>query len=331
MEHFEMQLFGDEMRGQQNEEIGHRMKTRRARDGRDGVQRAWSSPNVFLAVFLAGRLMGGCFLSHDAFAAWRTKEPQLGPGYTKEFAAKMEDVLEALNEVLADQTIHGTLVFDKQPVLTGAIQVDSTPLFATWTQPGKVFYKIRKEAISPRHFLESSDQGTIAVRYIVAAVGEERVRLHIDAIYVESTRRTVHISDGTVEASEGKAIEDRLKEIQADEEEAYEANRRRESAILVRETQIRQREEESTRLAADQSSVQDLEQQVNTLRHDLERRIKAPGADLKAAPFHASANVANLRAFTEVIVVIVTPHWMGIEAPDGQRGWIRADELEPLP
>ena len=243
----------------------------------------------------------------------------------------MRDVLQALHEILEDQTIHGTQIFDKQPVLTGAMNVESTPLFETWDGKGKDFYKIRKDSIAPRHFLDSADQGTIAVRYIVTAISEERVRLHIDATYVEKTHHTVHISDGTVEASECKAIEERLQAIQSEEQEAYEANRRRASEDLVRETQIRQREDETTRLAVAQASIKELEQQVQLLRHEVERRIKAPGVNLKAAPFQSSATVANLRAYTEVLIVIVTPHWIGIEAPDGQRGWIPADELEPLP
>jgi polyhydroxyalkanoate synthesis regulator phasin len=281
----------------------------------------------FLSLLIAVNLAASPFL----FATPPAREPQLGPGFTKEFTATMQDVLQALHEILEDQTIHGTLIFDKQPVLTGAIVVGSTPLFEPYEGTGKVFYKVRNDAIAPRHFLDSADQGTIAIRYIVTAMNEERIRLHIDATYVEKTHRKVHISDGTVEASEGKAIEDRLLAIQSDEQEAYEANRRRASADLVRQTQLRQREDETTRLSAAQSSVQNLEQQVRALRHEVERRIKAPGADVKAAPFRSSATVANLRAYTEVLMVIVTPHWIGIESPDGQRGWLLEEELEPLP
>ena len=259
------------------------------------------------------------------------KEPTLGPGITREFSATMEDVLQALHEVLEDQTIHGTVIFDKDPVVTGATVVDSTPLFEPWNHPGKVFYKIRKGAIAPRHFFESADQGTIAVRYIVTAVAPERVRLHIDAIYVETTHRTPHISDGTVEASEAKVIEDHLNAIQTTEQETIEANRLRESAELVRATELRQREDEKTLLATTESSVQALEQQIKTLHHDLERRVKAPGVELKAAPFHSAAGIAMLPAYTEVILVIVTPHWCGVELHDGQHGWIHVNNLEPLP
>jgi hypothetical protein len=291
------------------------------------VNHSLSKIGFLLLVLL---LLAG-FLSPNALAGWPPKEHQLGPGITKEFSATLEDVLEALHEVLEDQTIHGTVIYDKQPVLTGATVVDSTPLFEPWTHPGQVFYKIRKEAIAPRHFLDSADQGTIAVRYIVTNLGQERVRLHIDAIYIETTHRTPHISDGTVEASEAKVIEDHLHAIQTTEQEAMEVIRRRESADLVRTTELRQREDEKTLLASAQSSAEELQQQIKDLRHELERRVKAPGTELKAAPFHSSASIATLAAYTEVVVVIVTPHWYGVELHDGQHGWIHVDNLEALP
>jgi hypothetical protein len=259
------------------------------------------------------------------------KDYQLGPGITREFPASMEDLLQALHDVLGDQTIHGTQIYDKQPVLMGATEVKATTLFEPWPTTGTVFYKIRKDAIAPRHFLESADQGTIAVRYIVTSINSERVRLHIDAIYVENTRRTFHISDGTVETSEGKVIEDRLHAIQSEAQEAAESNRRRESAETVRKTQIRERDEETKLLSDAQSSTEGLQQQIVLLRHEVERRVKAPEGKLRSAPFVSSAIISTLSAYAEVVVVIITPHWYGIETTDGQRGWMRIDELENLP
>jgi hypothetical protein len=252
-------------------------------------------------------------------------------GFVTEFAASIEDVLQALQEVLQDQTIHGTQVYDREPTLTGAVIVESTALFAPWKDGGKVFYKIRKDAIAPRHFQESSDQGTIAVRYVVTSVSPERTRLRIDAIFVEAARRAIHPSDGTVESSEYKVIQEHLHAIQFAEQEAADGQRRRESIDLAKQTFIRQRQDEAALLAAAQSSVQDLEQRVNSLRHEVERRVKAPGASLKAAPFSSAASVANLAAYTEVVIVIVTPHWYGVETPSGLRGWVRFDQLELLP
>ena len=142
------------------------------------------------------------------------------------FSAALDDVLQALQEVLDDQIIHGTYVFEKEKTLTGAKVAESTPLFEPWKATGKVFYKIRTDAIAPRHFWESADQGTIAVRYVVTSVAPDRTRLRIDAIFVENSHRTVHQSDGTVESSEYKVIQDRLLAIQFAQQEAADAQRR---------------------------------------------------------------------------------------------------------
>jgi hypothetical protein len=253
------------------------------------------------------------------------------PGFATEFSASLDDVLRALEEVLQDQTIHGTLMYEREPTLTGAVAVESTSLFAPWKGGGKVFYKIRPDAIAPRHFQGSADQGTIGVRYIVTSVSPERTRLRIDAIFVETARRKAHPSDGTVESSECKAIQDHLQAIQFAEQEAADAQRRRESVDLARQTLIRQREDETALLAEAQSSVQDLAQRINSLQHEIERRIRAPGASLKAAPFRSAASVANLPPYTEVVILIVTPRWYGVETPSGQHGWLPLDQLEPLP
>ena len=253
------------------------------------------------------------------------------PGFVTEFAAPAESVLQALQEVLHDQTIHGTQIFDREATLTGAIVVPSTSLFARWKGEDKVFYKVRTDAIAPRHFLDSADRGTIAVRYVVTSVSPERTRLRIDAIFVETARRTVHPSDGTVESSEYKVIQDHLRTIQFAEQEAAESQRRRESVDLARQTFIREREDQAALLATAQASLQDLENRVNSLRHEVQRRVKAPGASLKAAPFSSAASVANLAAYTEVVIVIVTPHWYGVEMPSGLRGWLPLDQLELLP
>ena len=253
------------------------------------------------------------------------------PGLVTELSAPVDHVLQAVEEVLQDQTIHGTLMFEREPTLTGAIAVESTPLFEPWKGEGQVFYKIRKDAIAPRHFRASADRGTIAVRYVVTSVSPERTRLRIDAIFVETVRRTTHASDGTVESSESRAIQDHLQVIQAAEQQAVEAQRRRESADLATQTLIRQREDETALLAAAGSSVYDLEQRIDSLQHEIERRIKGPGASLKASPFRSAADLVHLPAYTQVVILIVTPHWYGVETPNGQHGWLPIDQLEPLP
>jgi hypothetical protein len=266
------------------------------------------------------------------FGAAETRADQVAsPSFVGELMAPESDVLEALHEVLEDHIIHGTKVFEREPTLTGAEEVSSTALFPPWQGGGKVFYKVRADVIAPRHFRESSDMGSIAVRYVVVKVTAQRTRVQIDAVFVETAHRAVHPSDGTVESSEFKEIQEQLQAIQFAAQEAADIKRRRDSADLVRQTIIRKREDETTLLASAQSSVKDLEQRLKDMRHEVERRVKAPGTDLKAAPFRSSAKVVTLAAYTEVVIVIVTPHWYGVETPDGQRGWIAIEQLEPLP
>jgi len=264
---------------------------------------------------------------------WRTmaSNPPQTAGMVREFAASHAEAQKAVLDAAHDQVIHGTLIFDKEPILTGAEAVDTTPFFEPWQGPGEVYYKIRKGAIAPRHFLETADQGTIAVRYVVIPVNVERTRVRIDAVYVESSHHVVHPSDGTVEKAEMRELKDRIETAQQAAQDAADAKRRKESAELVYQTYQRQREDETTRLSTDESAEKQLQQQVDFFRHELERRVKAPGADLKAAPFQSAANLNKLAGATEVVVLIVTPHWLGVETADGQRGWISEKFLEPLP
>jgi hypothetical protein len=261
----------------------------------------------------------------------KDKEAVPSPGLVREFNASLDEVRKAVLDIQHDQIIHGTLMFDKDPILTGAEAVEQTPLFEPWTGVGTVYYKIRSKAIAPRHFVESADQGTIGVRYVVIPVTEDRVRIRIDAVYSESFHHVVHISDGTVEKSEMKEIKDRIDSVQQAAMELAESKRREESADLVRQSYVRQREDETTKLSKAESEEQRLQKELNDLRHELERRVKAPGAELKAAPFQSAATLKPLAAYTELVVLILTPNWLGVETPEGQRGWIPVDRLEPLP
>jgi hypothetical protein len=279
----------------------------------------------------SGSLLCAAYLFCASPAAWSKDRNAPSTGLVMEFSASYDDALRALQEIVQDQTIHGTYMFDREKTLTGAVTADSTPLFDRWEGSGKVFYKIRREVIAPRHFLDSADLGTIAVRYVLTSISAQRTSLRIDAIFVEKAHRALHISDGTVESSEYKVIQDRLQAIQFAEQEAVDAERHRESIALAQESLLRQRQNESTQLAAAQNSAQDIERRVAVLRHELERRVKAPGASLKAAPFHSAADLAELAAYTEVVIAIVTPHWLGVETPRGQRGWLPLEQLESLP
>jgi hypothetical protein len=273
----------------------------------------------------------GLLLSLIFLGAVHAQKPLTTPGLMRELSGSLEEVREAVTTVQKDHIIHGTKVFDREPILTGAQDASSAPLFEPWTGPGEVYFKVRPDSIAPRHFLDSQDVGTIIVRYVVIPESVDRTRVKVDAVYIETAHKTMHASDGSVEKEEMKEIKDSLDSMQQAQENAADARRREQSAELVRQSYVRQRQDESTRLTALQDNQKELDQEIASLRHELERRVKAPGADLKAAPFHSAANLKTLSAFSEVVVLIVTPHWLGVETPEGQRGWLPIEQLEPLP
>ena len=71
-----------------------------------------------------------------------------------------------------------------------------------------------------------------------------------------------------------------------------------------------------------------LEERVKELRSEVQRVVKSPGAPLKSAPFHTALNLQPLSPGTQVLIVISTPYWYGVETHDGQHGWIMRDQLE---
>src|SRR5581483_1216807 len=75
----------------------------------------------------------------------------------------------------------------------------------------------------------------------------------------------------------------------------------------------------------------DLEQRVEQLRKQAEMRVVASGTQLRTAPYRSAAKVETLAPYTDVVVLIVTPYWYGIQTADGHRGWIHHSELEALP
>ncbi|MFZ1005340.1 MAG: hypothetical protein WAN65_00780 [Candidatus Sulfotelmatobacter sp.] len=75
-------------------------------------------------------------------------------------------------------------------------------------------------------------------------------------------------------------------------------------------------------------SAQSLEERVKELRKQVQRLVKAPGAPLKSAPFHTAGTLQLLGTGTEVLILINTPYWYGVETHEGQHGWIMRDQLE---
>jgi hypothetical protein len=169
------------------------------------------------------------------------------------------------------------------------------------------------------------------VRYVVQSRDATRTILRIDAVFVEDFRRTVHPSDGTVESAEYRDIQDHVDALELQKSQAQEGEKHRQEELARQALERKSEEDEAVALASAQTSSQSLEQHVHDLRRQAERVIKSPGAQLKSAPFHTASNLKSLEAGTEVVIVVATPYWYGVETEDGQHGWIHHDQLEPLP
>lgn len=280
---------------------------------------------------------------------------QYGAGLIVNIPFPVAAVTQAVEDVAGNSIIRGTKEYSKDEYVAGAVAATSTPVFPAWTDPGKVFYKVRKQTLNPWNFKDSKDVGTLAVRYVVQAQGEKNTVLRIDALFVEDFRHSVHQSSGMVETSEYKAIQDHLSAMELLKKETAEAEREKQQYLARKDLGLSNDTEllstppssaesssrpdsplaESTSSAVSSAPVQDPnetpEQHLANLRHQVQRLVKKPGAPLKSAPFHTASTLKSLDPGTEVLVVILTPYWFGVETHDGEHGWIRRDQLELLP
>jgi hypothetical protein len=268
---------------------------------------------------------------------------QYGMGLILNVPFSESEVSQIVQDVAQNGIIRGTKEYNKDEYVSGATAEPSVRVFPAWTEGGKVFYKVRLHALDPRNFKDSGDVGTLAVRYVVQPQGANNTVLQINAVFVEEFRHTVHPSNGSVEGAEYKDIHDRLEAISSMKSQAAEAER--EQAGLKKKPGAGSPAGQVTQTAlvdggsGDSTSVakpipvtpQTLEEHLKDLRNRVERLVKSPGAALKSAPFHTASTLQSLPTGTEVLIVISTPYWLGVETHDGQHGWILRDELEQLP
>jgi hypothetical protein len=283
---------------------------------------------------------------------------QYGEGLIVNIPLPERDVVKVVEDVSQNTIIRGTKEYNKDEYVAGAAAATSTPVFPTWTEGGKVFYKVRKQALDPRNFKDSNDVGTLAVRYVVQPEGPQNTILRINAVFVEDFRRTVHPSNGSVESSEYKDIQERLDSIELMKKENAEAMREKQerlakdkfgldsdsnTVLLSTPPATENAQDDNTIVESTMGASTDgrgalaagppetLEQHVAALRRQVERLVKKPGAPLKSAPFHTASTLKSLEPGVEVLILISTPYWYGVETHDGQHGWLRRDQLEQTP
>jgi hypothetical protein len=259
------------------------------------------------------------------------KHEGFGLGFSIEIEAPESEVLQVVGTVVDDGIIQGSYEYNKDKYIDKASAATSSTLFPEWKDPGTVFYKVRTKVLAPANFKETTDEGTIAVRYVVQSKDTSKSILRIDAIFVEDFRRTAHVSNGSVESAEYKDIQDHIDALELQKTQARQSEKQRQEELARQALERKSADEEALTLSTAQNSVQAMEHHVQELRRQAERVIKAPSAQLKSAPFHTASTLKSLDAGTEVVIIVVTPYWYGIESEGGQHGWVQHDQLEPLP
>lgn len=283
---------------------------------------------------------------------WASREKdatQYGMGVIVNLPFPESDVVQVVQEIVQNGIIRGTKEYNKDEYVAGATAVSTSRAFPEWTEGGKVFYKVRLKALDPRNFKNASDVGTLAVRYVIQAQDSGHTVLHIDAIFVEDFRHTVHLSNGSVEGAEYKDIHDHLDAMAEVKAQTVAANQEKQQQLSRSSSATLKDESNSSATAenitqptpaadnpppetkAPELSPKTPEQQLHDLRQQVQRIVKQPGAPLKSAPFHTASTLQLVPAGSEVLIVISTPYWVGIETHEGQHGWMLRDELELLP
>ena len=243
------------------------------------------------------------------------------------------DLMQAVEEVAQDQIVHGTYSYEKERILYGAHSANEARSFGQWKGSGTAVYKVAANVLAPRFFKDTGDIGTISVRYVIEAAGPNAAILRVDAVFVDA-RGVHHASEGNVEAAEYTAIQEHLRKIQAARQQAAEGMTSSSTSSAPSTSQAHsstwQQAAAATAPVAPQT-VPELQKEVDALRRQVELRVKDQGAQLKAAPFHTATTLETLPADSQVLIVVLSPYWYGVETVDGHHGWIHHSQLEPLP
>ena len=276
-----------------------------------------------------------CSTLFVVLCAWpvyaKSKQAQdYGGGLSVSVPVSQAELLQAVEDVVADGIIQGSKEYNKDEYISGAEVVSDTRVFPKWNGAGQVFFKIKKNALDPRNFKDSGDSGVLAVRYIVQTGDAESTLLKIEAIFVDDNHHGQHLSNGSVEGAEYKDIQDHLAAMHLKKTEATQEEERHQQQLAAQALEQKHKQQQVEKVIA-RGPDETLQQHVDRLRRDVERLVKAPGSQLKSAPFKSASSLQSLAAGTHVAILISTPYWYGVETENGQHGWIHRSQLEQLP
>lgn len=301
------------------------------------------SYRCLLAVFFMGNL-SVLLLVLAGVCYGRTRET--APPFTIDVDKPFGQVLRAVEDVARSSTIKGTFEYSGDQQLEGAQFDENSRLFPTWSGNGRVFFKVRNKTLAPKHFINSNDVGTVAIRYIVQDNGNNSTRLVIDAVFVENAGHHGHASDGYVETCEFAEIGKRLN--QFDQPEALRASgnefspNRESSSQADKATEIatdssatsdirRAISDQKFQLAADAAKLKELEAQAQKIRAAEFVRVRAERVELRVSPYSHARVVEALKQGQEVTVLAKSAYWCRVLSDDGQEGWAPYSALEIQP
>ena len=286
-----------------------------------------------------------------------------GASFSIDLDKPFAEVLSAVSDVAHSGSIKGTFEYRDEEQLSGAQFEEKSQLFPAWSGSGKVLYKVRAKTLSPSHFLNSNDVGTVAVRYVVQEVSPNSTRLFIDAVFIENARHHGHPSDGYVETCEfgeiGKRLKDRGQlqtQVAAGEQfsPGHESSSRSDtspeneqpSAIpaasstpapveVVDSAKLadlqRAISEQKTLLASESANLDHLEAKARQLRTSEFVRVKADRVEMKSLPYAHARVLEALTKGQEVTVLSKSTYWYQVRSEDGKEGWISHAFLEVQP
>ena len=261
-----------------------------------------------------------CVLVSSAAHAF-SKHTHWGDGFSIDLDQPFDRVLEVVRETTEDGVIRGTSQYKDTSVLNSALPAKSSTAFRNPAGAGTVLYKVRQDALSPEHFYESNDKGTVTVRYVVQSLGSKSTRLRIDAVFIEDNLRRTHPSDGVPENAEFLVISDRLKDIEDRERQQQldAAAEKQQQALGKLQEEL---DQEKAQLKAANEKQELVQSQIQQLQRGRAAQVKTGSADLKAQPYNSSSTLQSLAQGETVTVLLETPKWYRVQAANGQQGWI---------
>jgi len=253
-----------------------------------------------------------------------------GEGFSIDLNQPYGEVVTVVQQISQDGTIRGTSDYKGSHELDGAESVTSSKALPAVAGGGKTFYKVRTNTVAPEHFYESTDAGTVVVRYMVKQLSPTQTRLRIDAVFEQDSHRHTLPSDGHVENNEFEAISDIIRDLadKAEEQRRKEAVEQQQKKLDHIQAQL---DQETALLKAANLEEQNLHAQLRHAKGGPPAQVKAGGVDLKAAPYNQATTVQALTSGETVTIQLQTPSWYLVETAKGDRGWVYRLNLETTP